>query len=64
MKQINDRTPDNGCLTTKRPDRGPIPRASREEVDGLKPIRPIAYRKPGIKQRAEAKPRKSESRSQ
>jgi hypothetical protein len=43
-------------------DRMPIPRALREEFDGLKPIQRIAYRKPGMK-RAEAKPRKRKSRS-
>jgi hypothetical protein len=33
----------------ERPDRGPTPRAWREEFDGLKPIRPIAYKKPAAK---------------
>src|SRR6266436_270696 len=30
----------------EQPDRSPIPRAWREEFDGLKPIRPIAYESP------------------
>jgi len=29
-------------------DREPIPRAWREEFDGLKPIRPIGYKKPAL----------------
>jgi len=30
-------------------ERGPIPRAWREEFDGLRPIKPIAYKKPAPK---------------
>jgi hypothetical protein len=47
----------------QRPDRGPIPRAWREEFDGLKPIRPIAYKKPAPgKPRQAEKPGSGESR--
>jgi len=33
----------------EQPDRHPIPRALREEFDGLRPIKPIAYKKPAPK---------------
>jgi hypothetical protein len=36
-------------------ERRPVPRAWREEFDGLKPIRPIAYKKP-----APRRPRQTE----
>jgi hypothetical protein len=41
----------------EQPHRRPIPRSWREEFDGLKPIRPIAYRK-----RAPKKPLKEARR--
>ncbi len=36
----------------EQPEREPVPRAWREEFDGLKPIRPIAYKKPAPKEPA------------
>jgi hypothetical protein len=33
-------------IADEQPASRPIPRSWREEFDGLKPIRPIAYRKP------------------
>lgn len=35
----------NVSINDEQPDREPIPRAWHEEFDGLKPIRPIAYKK-------------------
>jgi hypothetical protein len=34
----------------RQPEREPVPRAWREEFDGIKRIRPIAYRKPTPKE--------------
>ena len=33
----------------EQPEREPVPRALRERFDGLKPIRPIACKKPAAK---------------
>ena len=34
----------------EQPDREPVQRAWREEFDGLRPIKPIAYKKPAPKE--------------
>jgi len=44
-RQDNDPT----MIDHEQPGRRPFPRAWREEFDGLKPIRPIAYKKPAAK---------------
>jgi hypothetical protein len=33
-----------------QPRHEPVPRAWREEFDGIKPIRPVAYKKPAPKE--------------